>query len=558
LLPATGRRHFLRIPMLLLVLLMAQIGWQGDQKFPRPPAVSEAMVDSMAADYYEAKLTCYPALATLKGIPGYDNRLSTYSQRSIFGLLTRIRNLGRVLATLDEDSLSMDKWVDYKALLADMAAQRFLLEDLELWRKRPTLYVDACVDGIVLLYLAEAGRDAPVDLAPRLRMIPQVVRQARRNLRNPCELHCRVASERLRDLIAMLKTLPAPASSPGIDQDLLDESVASLEAFGAFIDSLSLTADTEFALAYDDFLILLDTRNMISDMPEGTRTYAKSVLKRANEELRDYESRVPASAAGQAGAVDIEDLRARLAAALEFIDLGGSVGLPHGYEGTYGELRFLELPGSASPLYGDLLYIEPAQGSPEGGGALLYVSPEVAEPGATVDGIVPSEIVPGRHMQACSSARSPSPVCRLHTDIFTRNGWALYCQELMAREGFGGDRAIRDALLRRRFYAAGTIAAVNLLLGEFTVEAAAAFMVEKTGVSPAYARRLAVEYAVEPELAMSYIIGERQISQIRDEVVRISGDDFDLRIFHEGLLTSGCLPLYLLRNKLVSGSVGRR
>ena len=137
------------IPTLLMVLLMGQIGWQGSQKLPRPQDVSEAMVDSLATSYYEAKLACYPALATLQGIPGYDGRLSTYSQKSLFGLLGRIRNVGRQLSTLDEDSLSMGKWVDYRALLADMAAQRLLLEDLELWRRCPTLYVDACVEGIL-------------------------------------------------------------------------------------------------------------------------------------------------------------------------------------------------------------------------------------------------------------------------------------------------------------------------------------------------------------------------------------------------------------------------
>lgn len=548
----------MKIPTLLLVFLLAQIGWKGDEKFPRPPHVSEAMVDSMAAEYYEAKLTFYPALATLKGIPGYEKKLSTYSQKSVFGLLSRIRNLGRELSTLDEDSLSMGKWIEYKALLADMAAQRFLLEDLELWRSRPTLYVDACVDGITFLYLTHIGRGKSVDLIPRLRMIPTVVKHARRNLTNPSEFHCRVASERLEGLIAMLEHSPRQASSPEIDSGLLEESIASLEAFAGFLDSLSLSANTEFALGYDDFLILSDTRNMISDMPEDTRGYARRILDGTNEELGKYPSDSPSGDLSPGSPAGIQDLDAMMASAWEFIELNGFVSLPAGYEGGSPDLRLFELPDLAARLYGEMIYLDPPPDGEPASAVPLFVSPEIAEPGATAAGIVSSEAFPGRHLQAFYSATSPSPVGSMHNDIFTANGWALYSQELMAGEGFGGDRAVRDGLLRKRFYAAGTIAAVNILLGEFTVQAAGDFMVNETGVPEAYARHLAEQYALEPELPISYIIGERQISQIRDEVNRILGEDFDLKVFHDSLLASGRLPLYLLRNNVVSGSVGRQ
>jgi len=546
----------LRIPTFLLVLLLAQIGWKGDQKFPLPRSVTEGIVDSMAAEYYEAELVCYPALATFKGIPGYDDKLATYSQRSVFGLLTRIRNLDRSLATLDEDSLSMGKWIEYKALLADMASQRFLLEDLEVWRSRPTLYVDACVDGIASLYLL-SNRAPDSDLSPRLRMIPDVVKYARRNLTKPSALHCRVASRRLEALIAMLRTLPqgAPART---DPGLLQESIAALEGFGAFLDSLSLSADTEFALGYDDFLILSDTRNMISDVPEAVRTYAWRVLDDVNAELKQYPPASSPAGAGGMGRIDVETLKAELDSAWVFLERTDLVSLPRSPGGSGPQMMFVEMPDVARRLLGDMLCIEPGAGAEPGYLASLYVAPGIAEPGATAGGIVLSEAFPGRYMQTVAATASSSLIRRMHTDIFATNGWALYSQELAAREGFGGTRAIRDALERKRFYAAGTIAAVNLLLGEFSIEAAADFMAKETGVSEAYARDLAVQYALEPEHPISYIIGDRQIRQIRDEVSRILGENFSLKSFHDSLLASGRLPLYLLRNNVVSALVGRR
>jgi hypothetical protein len=548
----------LRIPTFVLVLLLAQVGWQGDQKLPVPSRVAEAMVDSMAEEYYGAKFRCYPAVATLQGVAGYDGKLSTYSQRSIFGLLTKIRNLHGTLLTLDEDSLSMGKWCDYKALLADMETERFLLEDLELWRTRPTMYVDACVDGVAFLYLRHIGGDSASAMAPRLRAIPEVVKQARRNLNDPSEFHCRVAAERLGALIAMLDGLTGEAADLGVDAALIAESIAALEGFGAFLDSLSLSADTRFALTYDDFLVLTDTRNMISDTPEAVRTYAQRVLDNANLELEEYVDTPSSGASGGQPPAGIEDLRAWLASALDLVRDEGLVSLPAEEQGSAAEIRILELPPALAHLYGDMVYLDPRQGGGPAGAALLFVSSEIGGPGTGPAAIIASEAIPGRHMQAVAARFSSSPVRNASRDLFATNGWALYAQELAAREGLGGDQAVRDALQRKRFYAAGTIAAVNILLGEFTVQAAADFMEGETGVSEVYARQAALQYALEPEQPMSYIIGDRQIRLIRDEVSRLLGPNFKLGDFHDSLLASGRLPLYLVRNNVVSGSVGRR
>jgi hypothetical protein len=544
----------LRIPTLVIILLLAQVGWKGNQKIPVPPRAAEAMVDSMASEYYDAKLRFYPALATLKGIPGYEDRLSTYSQKSIFGMLARMRNLGRELGKLDEDSLSMAKWTEYKALLADMAAERFLLEELELWRSRPNLYVDACVEGIAALYLLK-DRLSGTDLSPRLRMIPDVVKHARRNLTRPSAVPCRVASVRLQALIDMLAGLSEMAPDGGMDAGLLEDTVDTLRGFAAFLDSLSLSAGPHFALSYDDFLILSDTRNMISDSPEDVRTYAGRVLEAANKELDRLPGQSPSAGAGS---LPVEELEAGLISAWDHIREEELVGLPQGPSGSGPGIMFVEMPEFGRGLFGDMMYFELPAGREPGYLTPLFVSPETAEPGLSAAGLISSEALPGRHLQAVTAKSGASPVRDLQADIFTVNGWSLYSQELMARSGFGGDGAVRDALERKRFYAAGTIAAINVFMGEFSLEAAADFMVKETGVSRAYADELALQYALEPEHPISYIIGERQIRRIREEVSRILGDDFNLKAFHNSLLASGRLPLYLLRNNVVSESVGRR
>ena len=539
------------IPIVLLGLLLAQIGWQGEARYPMAAQAVEARVDSLAREYYSAKYEFYPARATLRGIGGYDDNLSTYSGRSIFGLLARMRNLRKALTVFDEDSLTMAGWVSYQALLADMDAQRFILEDLEVWKSRPDLYVDACTEGIAGLYLISRGGPAP-KLNPRLRKVPQVVQYARRNLTGANRLSCRVAGEHLVDLIHFLEYLQSEAL-PDKDPELIRRAIAALEGFAAFVDSLGVTADPDFAPGYDEFMLLLDTRNMISETPEALRAYAEDVLRTVNLEMEQ----LPEAPAG-AVTVTPADLDTEMVSAWGFIRQEGLVSLPGDETGSGPGIRVVEMPAFAHGLLGDLLYVEPSSEAEPGYLTPLFVWPGIAGPGITSGGLASSEIFPGRHLQAMRAAVAESPIVSNSHDSFAINGWALYSQELMARRGFGGEGALRAALERKRYYAAGAVAAVNLLLGDATLEQAADFLVRETGISRDLAEKAAVHYALEPEEPISYITGERQISRMRDEVSRVRGDGFSLKAFHDDFLACGRLPLYLVRNNLVTGSVGRR
>jgi hypothetical protein len=545
----------LRIPVLVLIALLAQLGWKSGERLAITREAAQATVDSLAREYYDAKFTFYPALATFRGIEGYDNILSTYSGRNMFRLLGRMRNITNSLSTFDEDSLTMNGWAEYKALLADMSAQTDLIENLEIWKKEPTLYVDACVDGILSLYLAK-NRAGSADLSPRLRKIPQVVLYARRNLTEPHDLYCRAASARLDDFMSFLEFLRGE-DFPGKDLEVIDKAIRSLQGFGAFIDSLSFEATPGAAIGYDDFTVLLDTGNMIGESPEDMRSFCVDLLDHLNAELATYPTDSTALRIEAAGPGLADTLDSRLESAAVFVRAKGLAGLPATFSEGRPGAAFVDMPAEARPFWGDLLAMEPPPETPAGDVTPIYVWPQIAGPGRTADALVTSQGIPGRYLQALVSAGESSAVARMAHDLFAVNGWTLYCQDMMAGQGFGGSRAVIAALERRRFYAAGTVAAVNMLVGESSLDEAAGFIAREAGVDPEEAQRLAVRYALEPELPMSYIIGERDIGRIRDEVSRMRGERFDLGQFHDDFLGSGRLPLYLIRNKVVTGFMGR-
>jgi uncharacterized protein (DUF885 family) len=53
-----------------------------------------------------------------------------------------------------------------------------------------------------------------------------------------------------------------------------------------------------------------------------------------------------------------------------------------------------------------------------------------------------------------------------------------------------------------------------------------------------------------PGQALSYKIGQLKIRELRSNAEQKLGDKFDIKIFHEKVLESGCIPLQLLEEKI--------
>ena len=57
-------------------------------------------------------------------------------------------------------------------------------------------------------------------------------------------------------------------------------------------------------------------------------------------------------------------------------------------------------------------------------------------------------------------------------------------------------------------------------------------------------------YMANPGQALSYKIGQLKIRQLRSKAEINLGDKFDIKMFHEKILESGCIPLKLLEEKI--------
>jgi uncharacterized protein (DUF885 family) len=57
-------------------------------------------------------------------------------------------------------------------------------------------------------------------------------------------------------------------------------------------------------------------------------------------------------------------------------------------------------------------------------------------------------------------------------------------------------------------------------------------------------------YIVWPAQALAYKVGQREILALREEARAAMGAGFDIRAFHDHLLSGGALPLGVLRRRM--------
>ena len=558
----------------LLLLILLPKGSLGQEQIPISPAAARANVDSISHVYYEARFAMYPAYATSMGVVAYDSLLSTFAPRKVRRFIIQTKRMRQDLMSFTEDSLDIQTWIDMKALVADMSTQLFLLEDLKMPTKSPILYVDGCTNGLYYLAIRDQRFWLDPSFRARLAHLPKTLEMARKNLTDPIRLHCEVASASAKAFLPFLLDLESrpEEGSPGgagLDPALIDRAYQSLQQFAAYLDSLSVTANPDFALGYDNFVRLLTDEHLIYEPPEEILAYAERVLKDTKDRLNGLpksgrEAKVDTAYASRLTMSDILAFYGTEAdSALAFLTRKDIVTIPQG-----ASVAVVETPAFIRVMAPGYAYEPPGPFDTNQRGLLYVPLPDslsveekiyyaIAAGEGKFKGLMVHELYPGHHLQVVIANRGQSFVRKLQQDNFMMEGWALYCEEMMAGEGYYGADGMRRALGGIRLRAARAVIDIKLQLKQFSLDQAVDFMVRETGQDRAFAEQEVRSYAVDPTQPMSYLVGKRDIVALKDEVRRLRGSNFSLKEFHDMLLSCGSLPPSLLRVCVMSRATGK-
>ncbi len=159
------------------------------------------------------------------------------------------------------------------------------------------------------------------------------------------------------------------------------------------------------------------------------------------------------------------------------------------------------------------------------------------------------EGIPGHHFQISIAQELQGVPFFRRVLPFTAyaEGWALYSERLSWELGFEKNPLdnlgrLRDEMMR----AVRLVVDSGIHYKHWTREQAIAYMIDNTGMAESDVVAEIERYFVDPGQALAYKVGMLKILELREKAKRELGPKFDIKQFHNEVLTHGALPLALL------------
>ncbi len=182
--------------------------------------------------------------------------------------------------------------------------------------------------------------------------------------------------------------------------------------------------------------------------------------------------------------------------------------------------------------------------------SLLNQRPMWALPALTLH-----EAVPGHHLQiALAGEQAEQPEFRRKAYISAfGEGWGLYAEHLGVEMGFYENQYHHfGRLVYEMWRASRLVVDTGMHAKGWSRDQALQFMRENTALSEHEITTEIDRYISWPGQALAYKLGELKIREVREKITQMLGDQFDLRAFHDQLLSLGSVPLSILESEMLS------
>lgn len=209
------------------------------------------------------------------------------------------------------------------------------------------------------------------------------------------------------------------------------------------------------------------------------------------------------------------------------------------------------VPADIAPKYTGGRYVG---GSLENGRAGLYwvnTFKLESRPLYVLPALTLHESVPGHHLQI-SLAQEMENVPNFRKSNYLSaygEGWALYTEYLGEEMGiYETPYQLFGKLTYEMWRACRLVVDVGIHAKGWSRDAAVEFMASNTALSLHEVNTEIDRYIGWPAQALSYKIGELKIRELRKTAEAALGEQFDLRKFHDVILSQGAVPLFVLED----------
>jgi uncharacterized protein (DUF885 family) len=541
--------------------------------------------------FFDGFLKANPTLGTALGLHQYDVELEDYSAASIAAQVAMLHDYDKKLSAIDPRALDAPDAADFQILLNNIHSALLSLEVIRNWEKNPDNYSS----GITASAFTIMSRDyASADtrlraVVERERKMPQVLADARKNLKNPPKVFTEIALEQIDGLAAFFASDVPAAFTAAKDADTKAEFaktnaavIQALKDYGAWMKSdLLPRSNGDYKLGADTFRKKLLYDEMV-DIP------LDRLLEVAYADLHKNQ----AEFARIAKEVDPSKTPAQVLAELSTIHPAPDQ-LLNAFHDQFNSLisyirahHIVTIPTDVQPTLEETPPFERAttQASMDSPGPFethsktAFFNVTLPEKDWTADRIAEHmaafnvgtivstsvhEAYPGHYVQFLYSSSFPSKIRKIFGASSNIEGWAHYCEQMMLDEGYAAAPPnataeqtrqaklirlgqLQDALLRDARF----VVSIKLHTGQITFDEAVDVFV-KDGYQSHSIGLMETKRGTSDATYLYYTLGKLQIMKLREDLKKKQGSAFSLEQFHNDFLKQGPAPIKLIRKAML-------
>jgi uncharacterized protein (DUF885 family) len=532
-----------------------------------------------------------PVLATVLGVHKYDDKLDKTDAESLKRYLKQskgyLRKLNRFFSDVQKGKIKLNKneEIDLKILKNTLEVEIAEQEKIG-WLKRnamiyPQTALKSCFFTIMRDYAPLSRRMKSV--LARLRQIPRLMREGQNNLiggKNIPKIWTQTAIDTTKGGKEYFKkTIPQFAEKvPHLKKELLaanKKAISAFEDYEKFLkDKLLPRSKGDFAVGKRHFNFLLTTRHQLPYTSDDLMKIGNRIIKETQAEMRSLTKKINPRKSWTGVIQDLkkkhpskENLlkfyKKEVKRARAFIKKKKLVTFP-----KKESLKVIETPIFNRHNMPFAAYMPPDRLEKKKRG-FLWVTPvneklpperqEKQLQGHSIYGIgvtAVHECYPGHHIQLLTGVKMKSKVRRqMGTPLFAE-GWALYCEQMMYEQGFFKRPETRLFQLKNQLLrACRVVIDVSLNSGQMNFKQAVDMLVKVAKLDPIRATGEVKFYTYSPTYPMSYTLGKLEILRLREDYKKVKGKAFNLKEFHDQLISYGSIPVQMIRERMLRKSL---
>jgi len=539
---------------------------------------AEKNFQKLAADILKNLQEFWPVNATAMGVHTFDDRFGDYSRAAVDEERRQLRDFLARLYKYKGVRLAPELEIDHQLVASNCEMALLRLWEVPYHKTNPNLYLDDAANGIYYIMIRDYAPMATRlnDIIARMWDLQRFLTQAEANLSGPPPIWLDYAKKNVTQVkdfyITVSEDLASrfPARADEISS-AANTAVTALDHYAVFLGTLEPGEPGSFALGKDYYDYMLEHDDFFSFNTDSLLTIGENLLAEALAAYNAYEQKL--AEAGDTvtspiyvipsltGQDVIDYYNWEINTVKQFVIDNNLVSVPP----DVGPCVAVETPKFLRGVVGGIAY-EPAGPFDTASTGYFYVRPI---PDSLTDaqksrycrqiydrgfrGSVVHEAYPGHHLQLQLAAHAPSDVRRWQMNYCLIEGWALYCEQMAYEAGLYPDQPRRylGVLGGIVFRAARIVVDVKLHTGQFNYDQAVDWMIQTLDADSSYIQSEVLRYTMMPGQPMSYLMGKRQIMELRDEMKAREGEAFDLKRFHDRLLSEGSIPVPLIRKLML-------